>query len=425
MIKPPHLHPEIARPGLPGSAEDWIAITPEGFFREPNRQSVAPIHLVRGFDVITIEQVRQSLFNPDLVREALDGDPDGEVARAAALANIDEVLASGPTPEVSIKPPALDENAISGVFTAEATIIDRGRGVGRIEWRVNGITSAVRSGPEGYGPRYRIKQALALDPGENVIELVAYNSSNLLASLPARTTLKWRGDSATKGRLHVLAIGIDAYDDTLFRRLNNAVNDAQSLGKAFETAAGDMYDGVDVEYALDQDATPVKLDRLIDRMAARVGPRDTFIFFAAGHGTSENGRFYLIPYGFRTNATPLSEKAIGQDKLQDWIGSRIKARRALILLDTCASGALVSSYAFSRTRAPASEAAVGRLHEATGRPVLTAAASGRAALEGYQQHGLFTWAILDALRHGDRNGNGLIEVSGLAAHVQAIARQSG
>ncbi|WP_316195626.1 MULTISPECIES: caspase family protein [unclassified Bradyrhizobium] len=403
-----------------GSAEDWIAITPAGFFREPNRRSVAPIHIVHGFDVTTIEQVRQSLFNPDLVREALDGDPDGEITRAATSANIDDVLASGPAPEVSIQVPESDDNSAPGVITAEATIIDRGRGVGRIEWRVNGITTAVRAGPEGNGPRYRIKQLLALDPGDNVVELVAYNGSNVLASLPARTTLNWQGGASTKGRLHVLAIGVNAYDDTLFKRLNNAVNDAQALGKAFEAAAGGMYDAVDVEYALDEEATPTKLDKLIDRMAARIGPRDTFVFFAAAHGTSENGRFYLIPYGFRTDATPLSEKAIGQDRLQDWIGNRIKARRALLLLDTCASGALVSSYALSRTRAPASEAAVGRLHEAIGRPVLTAAASGQAALEGYQKHGLFTWAILDALKHGDRNGNGLIEVSELAAYVQSL-----
>jgi hypothetical protein len=67
---------------------------------------------------------------------------------------------------------------------------------------------------------------------------------------------------------------------------------------------------------------------------------------------------------------------------------------------------------------PASEAAVGRLHEATGRPVLTAAASGKPAFEGYRGHGVFTYALLDALSHGDGSGNGLIEVSELVAHVQ-------
>jgi hypothetical protein len=67
---------------------------------------------------------------------------------------------------------------------------------------------------------------------------------------------------------------------------------------------------------------------------------------------------------------------------------------------------------------PASEAAIGRVHEATGRPILTAAAEGKPAFEGYEGHGAFTWALLDALKNGDRNGNGYIELSELVAHIQ-------
>jgi len=47
--------------------------------------------------------------------------------------------------------------------------------------------------------------------------------------------------------------------------------------------------------------------------------------------------------------------------------------------------------------------------------MLAAAAEGTPAYEGYEGHGLFTWAVLDALKNGDRNGNGFIE---LVAHVQ-------
>jgi hypothetical protein len=67
---------------------------------------------------------------------------------------------------------------------------------------------------------------------------------------------------------------------------------------------------------------------------------------------------------------------------------------------------------------------VGRLHEETGRPVLTAAAADQAAAEGAhsrdtgQRHGYFTWAVLDALRRGASNGNGSIGLTELAAHVQ-------
>jgi hypothetical protein len=60
----------------------------------------------------------------------------------------------------------------------------------------------------------------------------------------------------------------------------------------------------------------------------------------------------------------------------------------------------------------------------TGRPVLAAAAAGQSAYEGLiaasgERQGVFTWAVLDALRKGDRNGNGTIELSDLVAHVQS------
>ena len=43
----------------------------------------------------------------------------------------------------------------------------------------------------------------------------------------------------------------------------------------------------------------------------------------------------------------------------------------------------------------------------------------------FDPHGVFTWALLDALRHGDANGNGTIELSELAAHVQNLVPKLG
>jgi hypothetical protein len=98
------------------------------------------------------------------------------------------------------------------VVTVETHIQDRGKGVGRIEWRVNGITTAVANAPVDSGPDLEVEQSLALDPGENAIEVVAYNARNLLAALPAQTTITYDAPAAgaQKPKLYVLAIGIDA-----------------------------------------------------------------------------------------------------------------------------------------------------------------------------------------------------------------------
>jgi uncharacterized caspase-like protein len=159
---------------------------------------------------------------------------------------------------------------------------------------------------------------------------------------------------------------------------------------------------------------PAGLQEIIERMEPQVNPRDTFVLFAVAHGTSHDGRFYLIPqdYDSGTNPASLQERAIGQDRLQDWLANRIKAKKAILLLDTQEPGALVSGYVRSRTDLPAPEAAIGRLHQATGRPVLTATAEGKPAFEGYQGHGVFTRALLDG------NGNGYIELSARGRYDQ-------
>src|SRR5262249_9641259 len=168
----------------------------------------------RGLDPTTIDQVHQSLFNPDLVREMLAGDPDGEAARATTVINLDKVLDSGPAPSVEIASPSGDGQSATDLVAVTARITDRGKGIGRIEWRVNGVTTSVTNAPTGAGPDYKVKESLALDPGKNAIEVVAYNERNLLASRPAQATITYNASAdAEKPKLHVLAIGINDYHD--------------------------------------------------------------------------------------------------------------------------------------------------------------------------------------------------------------------
>jgi WD40 repeat protein len=416
---------------------EWLAMTPAGFFSASGSAAESALSVVRGLELTTIGQVHQSLFNPDLVREVLSGDPDGEARRAGEVINLEKIVDSGPAPSVAITSHPTGSQSNADLVTVEARVMDKGKGIGRIEWRVNGVTAAVLAKPPGDRGEHAISQVLALDAGDNTIEVVAYNSSNLLASLPARTLIKFTGAGDTvKPKLHILAIGIDKYVDqgwlgpgsagsVSFEPLALAVKDAETLAEDLKSAAGARYADVNIALALDEKASRDSLEQIVNKLAGEIHPRDTFILFAAGHGYSHNGRFYLIPQDYSGGLDPaaLEAKAIDQSRLQDWLGNRIKTRRAVILLDTCESGALVAGHL--RLRTDGTEAGVGRLHEATGRPVLTAAALGQFAHEGLigrsnRLHGLFTYAVLDALRNGDANGNGSIELSELVAHVQAL-----
>jgi WD40 repeat protein len=416
------------------AGREWLSIVPEGFFAASSPAAANLLTVVRGTAVYGMDQIWQSLYAPDLVREKLEGDREGEVRKAAAVASIDSVIGSGAAPRVEIVSPAPSAAQQSETVAVAVKLTDQGGGIGRVEWRVNGVTVAVTQAPPG--PSVSLTQEVALDRGPNTVEAVGYNGRNLLASAAARVALTWNAPAtAAKPNLHVLAIGINDYRDpgyadatgfTRFSPLTLAVSDARSFGAAIASAGQGYYGNVEVTYALDGDATIARLEAIIDTLAAKITPRDTFVLFAAAHGASEDGRFYLIPQDYRgENARSMAERGIGQERLQQWIVNRIRAKRAIILLDTCESGALVAGHTVSRLNVASSEAAIGRLHEATGRPVLTAAAAGKVAIEGYvapdgARYGVFTAALIDALRNGDANRNGTIELSELAAHVQTM-----
>ena len=417
----------------------WVAVSPEGFFAASSNDAFTILSIVRGTAGWELAQVWHSLFNPDLVREKLAGDKDGEVANAAKETNLAKIIESGPEPAVTITAPVTDHVSRSELIDVRAQIEDRGRGIGRIEWRVNGATVRVSRAPIGHDTVFATSEALPLDVGDNTIEVVAYTARDTLASLPKPVKVRFEAPAESiKPKLHVLAIGINAYVDrgeaanngeppSRFEPLTLAVKDAVALAAGLERSGQGLYSEVKVRLLLDKEATRPGIARAFEELGAQVQPRDTFILFAAAHGSSVDGRFYLIPQDYQGGTDPgaLMTGAIGQDQLQDWLVNRIRARRAVLLLDTCESGALISGYRRSRLAAPSTETAVGRLHEATGRPVLTAAAEGQFAHEGLvdgsgQQHGVFTFALLDALRNGDGNRNGTIELTELVAHVQNV-----
>ena len=106
--------------------------------------------------------------------------------------------------------------------------------------------------------------------------------------------------------------------------------------------------------------------------------------------------------------------AIGQDRLQAWF-ARILAKKAVLMFDTCEAGSLTER---AKTRGGLEQkTALGRLIQATGRATLTASTATQEAYEGHGGHGVFTFALLDALARADTNGNGLVELAELIQHV--------
>jgi hypothetical protein len=94
-----------------------------------------------------------------------------------------------------------------------------------------------------------------------------------------------------------------------------------------QKAGTGLYDDVRVTLALDGNATRDGLIARIDKIAAEIHPRDTFILFAAAHGKSKNSRYHPIAQDYDPDIGDLTKGTISQDDLQDWLANRIKARK--------------------------------------------------------------------------------------------------
>jgi hypothetical protein len=254
---------------------EWVTITPEGFFVASERGAEL-LHVVHGFETTGIDQVYQALYRPDLVREKLAGDPRGLVREAAAKLDLAKVVASGNAPEVRVVSPREGERVAGELVTGDVEIGDKGGGIGRVEWRVNGVTVGVDTSPTlpATGQPLRLTRNLSLDGGDNTIEIVAYNRADLIASEPARVTvvappaaaavIPAPGPGATPAaaapRLFVLAAGADNYADKRFT-LAYSVPDAKAIAQAFIDSGKGLYRSVEVKVMSDTEVTRDKLWR--------------------------------------------------------------------------------------------------------------------------------------------------------------------
>ena len=120
-------------------------------------------------------------------------------------------------------------------------------------------TVAVADAPAGSLESVQMSQVVALDPGDNTIEIVGYNARNLLAAVSAKVSVRWAAPAAvSKPNLHVLAIGIDDYRDrgTVMRESSELVRWTRALRSAMRrhsvlrsTARRGSYGAVQVTYA--------------------------------------------------------------------------------------------------------------------------------------------------------------------------------
>jgi len=383
-----------------GTDGEWVMWIPEGFYAgSPGADKIVGWQINQGPDqaarYVTAGQLRRALHRPDLVAAKIAHDPVGHVQETAARLDIDALIAPALAPEVAILSPE-DGAKLAGTNVAiTVRITDRGGGIGRIEFKLNGQLVGSAYGALMLSKDGTVTRSFDVATPDTKIEVTAEDRSGTVQSLPAAIAV-YADAKAFMGvpDLYVLAIGVNRYSEPR-HRLAYAVADAHAIAETLREAGTGFYRNAPrVNLLFDEDVTAEKVGAAFKELGRQVKASDVFVFYIAGVGKTMDGDYYFLPPAMDSfSEDEIKRRGFGPAMLSAWFET-IPAQKSIWIFDTCESSSAGSQF---RIRGAADDAAYMRLKEATGRTLLMAAGEQQAAIEGYRNHGLFTYAFLEGL----------------------------
>jgi len=263
-------------------------------------------------------------------------------------------------------------------------------------------------------------------PGLNEFSAIALNSQgtesnpttlNVIYTPNQQSLIKPQGIQA-----HVLVIGIDEYQNSKYN-LNYAVADASGFKEKVSSGLSKITSKTHTYFIKNSEAIKDNILSKLSEIATVANPQDIFIFYYAGHGVinvGENKEFYIVPtdvvqlYG---DDGALAQKGISATQLKQ-AASGIAAQKQLYILDACQSAGALESVAAAR--GAAEEKAIAQLARSTGTHWLTASGSQQFATEFDELgHGVFTYALLEALSGKADSGDQRVTVNELKAYLES------
>jgi hypothetical protein len=382
-------------------------ITPDGYYAASPRGD-RYLNVRIGNTVTGIDSFRRVFDNPDVVRARLAGEPDPP---SKANVTIQQAAAFMP-PEVSLHTET--RTASSSSANISVSIKDKNLPIKNIIVMVNGRRLGTDelaniSGASGLEPKkasltvtgnqqtLNLTLPVNLDPGDNRVEVVAFNGYSENRRFTDITYNAPTGTKPSLPDLWILAIGVNKYDNagaglSNLRDLNYCVADARGVIDSLKAQEGVRYGKVNsLLVADDADVKPTAANiRQSFKFLEDAKPRDVVLLFLAGHGVSaQEGKFFFLPRDAAISAGKTVEpaRAISGDEIVsvlDAPGNR------LVFIDACQSGGVDN------------DRMVRSLMD-TNAFVFAACRGNESSLElADLGHGVFTYSIMDALKGAAR-----------------------
>ena len=189
--------------------------------------------------------------------------------------------------------------------------------------------------------------------------------------------------------------------------------------KAIKRSSKSLFKNIYTYKLIDKDVTRDNILKTFTTIGSKTNREDVFMFYMAGHGITDplTGSYFYLPVDFRyKNENSVRESGIGQKDLKLAL-SKIQAMKSLTILDTCNSGSFAEAMA---SRGVLQKTAIAKLNRATGRATIVASSKDQVALEGYKNHGVFTYTLIEALNGKGYGLDNKITIKELAAYIENV-----
>lgn len=390
---------------------EWAVIDPAGRFDASNGGDVDGLHWVVDDEVVALSQLKDRFYEPGLLAKLLGFNPE-------PVRDVSDFAATGVAlfPEVEVV-----HAPDTGDPVLRFTVTNRGGGIGPVRVLINGKEVTEDARPPGTDPRApSIDLSLDLDghpflrrDSQNRIEFVTANAEQSLTSRGigitiARNVTPVADEPAEPPRIWAVAVGVSDYSGNDID-LKFADKDAASFAAAIELAARGLVsrDRVSVRL-INGDPVPATrstLQQTMEEIAGQASSSDILILYLAGHGVTYGGSdadyYYVMQDAASLDISDPAVRArvaISSQELTALI-NKVPALKQVLILDTCASGQLISDLVSSRGVPSAQMRSIERMKDRTGMFILAGSAADAVSYEAspYGQ-GLLTYSLLEGMR---------------------------
>ncbi len=420
---------------------EWIIWTPSGYFScSSDGAQHFGWHINEGINKLatyySAEQYFDILYRPEVLVKSLgqakkvtdilleEGERIFDLTKlnrpSAAFFNINN-LAFGEFKQLDYHQGKYETQ--SKTLELDADIYDGGGGIKEVNIYQNNKLIIIddefdAAGKEGQ--QYSKTYSVNLTNGENEFKIVTKNFQKI-ESAGDVLKVKYVGEIMATTNLYILSVGINTYKNSAYN-LNYAQPDAKSFTDKVIEKGSKMFKNVRKTEIYDTEATKENIIKGFESIISQAKAEDVFLFYYAGHGTLDeenDNEYYLVP----TNITKLygdpaqlQDKGISASELKTYL-AQVKSQKQLILMDACHSGGALKSI---NVRAAASEEkAIVQLARASGVVMIASSGTQQFASEfEVLQHGVFTYALLEALEGKADSGDEKVTVNELKIYME-------